>query len=164
MKSITIGKKAILWVIVLSIIVGTAIATATYLVGEFKIGYRIEPITSEAVTLNPNPISLDLGTLPSGSTGTIDFGNSCRLSLSAGYDIGFELDVTTISDFSSFQVWVRVYDAGTTHYNILYLDSIMNPRWITLDAGDYDMHIEIEYDAEHVTEVKAGEIKISISY
>lgn len=149
----------------MSIIIGTAIATATYLVGEFKIGYRIEPITSEVVTLNPNPISLDLGTLPSGSTGTIDLGNCCRLSLSAGYELQFTLDETTIGDFDSFEVRLKFHEVGTTHVNNLYLGWQLDyTRPITLDAGDYDVHIEVEYYAKHVTEIKTGEVEISISY
>lgn len=167
MKSIKIGKRAIpIWAIILVIVIATTtIVTATYLVGQFKIGYRIEPTTPEAVTLNPSPIILDLGTLPSGSTGKIDFGNCCRLNLSAGYTIFFALDETTIQDFDRFEVRLEFHEVGTTYIHHLYLGPELDyTRPIELDDGNYDLHVEVEYKAKHLTETTTGEVKITISY
>lgn len=160
------NKKLVLIVgLVITFLIGV-VAGAT-MVGVINISYIIEPTTSEAVTLNPNTVSLELGTIPSDSVGEIDFGNCCRLSLSAGYRLKFELVESTLNDFSYVDVCIRIYEAGTTNevgYVPLFQRDWMLVSYETLDAGDYDLHIEVEYQATHVTETTTGEVEISISY
>lgn len=146
-----------------SFLVGVVVGAT--IVGVINISYVIEPSTEEAVTLSPNPITLDLKTIPAKSVGTIDFGNSCRLSLSAGYTLKFELDETTIEDFDSFEVWLEFHEVGTTYVDYLYLGwELGYIRWRTLDAGDYDVHIKVEYDAKDLTEATSGQAVITLSY
>jgi len=68
MKYVTIGKKAIpLWVIlIICVMVGVVVALTAF--GTIQINYRITPST-QAPTLNPNPIQVNLGDIVSGSTG-----------------------------------------------------------------------------------------------
>jgi len=161
---VRIGKKVIpTWILalILGAIIGSVV-TATIIFSQFKIGYEIQPAT-ESPTLSPNPVMLDLGTIPSGSTGSKDFGNTSRLSLPAGYEITFELDTTTTDDFSSFTVHIYIYEGGTTTYKGgVYLSKSFSSDYYTLDAGDYDLHVEIDYTAKSVTSTTSGEVAIKL--
>lgn len=156
-------SKVVLALITVSMITGTVIALEMF--SQFKISYVIQPAT-ETPTLTPNPVTLDLGNIPSGSIGEKDFGNTATISLPFKYEVTFELD--DLNDFEEFTVWIHIYEAGTTTYvGVVYL---FRPSYVgytdteTLDAGDYDLHVEIDYTAKPVTTETSGEVTINVSW
>ena len=164
-KSIRIGTRTIpVW---LFIAVGiAAVAVASAIIGTIYIGYRITP-TVEAPTMTPGTLNLDLGTIPSGSTGTKDFGKVATLDLPAGYEITFTLDTATVPDFITFSVSVYLYKPGETYWTYYFYFSkieFSNYDSEIVDTGTYDVRVEISYTAMSVTVETTGTVKIEVSY
>ena len=162
-----LGKVIPKWVLALITVLSiTSTVVALELFSQYKISYVIQPAV-ETPTLTPNPVMLDLGNIPSGSTGEKDFGNTATLSLPAGYEITFELDTATVDDFDSFTTSITIYEAGTTNYiGCVTLGEDWPPSSDSriLDAGEYDLYIEISYTAKSVTTETSGEVIINISW
>ena len=144
--------------IVVAAVIGMALAAANF--GRIEVSYQIAP-AAEAPTLNPNPIVLDLGTIPSGSTGSKDFGKVGSLSLPACYKITFSLDTSSAEDFESLKVYIYIYRGGS-FIDSVSLDFAFPNGYATLDAGDYDLYVKIEYTAKSVTSARSGTIIINV--
>ena len=164
-KYITVGKKAIpVWILlVIGILTGVVIALTVF--GTMQISYRIVPST-QAPSLNPNPISVNLGDIVSGSTGSEDFGKVGTMSLPMGYSITAEIDVSSVqNDFSSFYLYIDVYEAGTTNYvGDFYLSLYTTSDSLTLDPGDYDLYLRVYYTANSVSTAVSGTVTITFKY
>ena len=165
MKYIAIGKKTIpVWILlVIGILTGVVIALTVF--GTMQISYRIVPST-QAPSLNPNPISVNLGDIVSGSTGSKDFGKVGTMSLPTGYSITAEIDVSSVqNDFSSFYLYINVYEAGTTNYvGDFYLSLYTTSDSLTLDPGDYDLYLRVYYTANSVSTTVSGTVTITFKY
>ena len=164
-KYIAIGKKTIpVWILlVIGILTGVVIALTVF--GTMQISYRIVPST-QAPSLNPNPISVNLGDIVSGSTGSKDFGKVGTMSLPTGYSITAEIDVSSVQDdFSSFYLYIDVYEAGTTNYvGDFYLSLYTTSDSLTLDPGDYDLYLRVYYTANSVSTTVSGTVTITFKY
>ena len=164
-KYIAIGKKTIpVWILlVIGILTGVVIALTVF--GTMQISYRIVPST-QAPSLNPNPISVNLGDIVSGSTGSKDFGKVGTMSLPTGYSITAEIDVSSVqNDFSSFYLYIDVYEAGTTNYvGDFYLSLYTTSDSLTLDPGDYDLYLRVYYTANSVSTTVSGAVTITFKY
>ena len=165
MKYIAIGKKTIpVWILlVIGILTGVVIALTVF--GTMQISYRIVPST-QAPSLNPNPISVNLGDIVSGSTGSKDFGKVGTMSLPTGYSITVEIDVSSVQDdFSSFYLYIDVYEAGTTNYvGDFYLSLYTTSDSLTLNPGDYDLYLRVYYTANSVSTTVSGTVTITFKY
>lgn len=165
MKYIAIGKKTIpVWILlVIGILTGVVIALTVF--GTIQISYRIVPST-QAPSLNPNPISVNLGDIVSGSTGSKDFGKVGTMSLPTGYSIIAEIDVSSVQDdFSSFYLYIDVYEAGTTNYvGDFYLSLYTTSDSLTLNPGDYDLYLRVYYTANSVSTTVSGTVTITFKY
>jgi len=133
-------------------------------IGFINVGYKITP-TAQPPTMTPSTVSLDLGTIPSGSSGTKDFGKVATLNLPAGYEITFTLDLDSASNFPTFDVTIEIYKEGT-RVDTVYLknDPIFYEDSANLAAGTYDIYISVEYQATSVTTDTSGTVTINISY
>ena len=164
-KYITVGKKTIpVWILLgIGILTGVVIALTVF--GTMQISYRIVPST-QAPSLNPNPISVNLGDIVSGSTGSKDFGKVGTMSLPTGYSITAEIDVSSVQDdFSSFYLYIDVYEAGTTNYvGDFYLSLYTTSDSLTLDPGDYDLYLKVYYTANSVSTTVSGTVTITFKY
>ena len=165
MKYIAVGKKTIpVWILlVIGILTGVVIAFTVF--GTMQISYRIVPST-QAPSLNPNPISVNLGDIVSGSTGSKDFGKVGTMSLPTGYSITAEIDVSSVQDdFSSFYLYIDVYEAGTTNYvGDFYLSLYTTSDSLTLNPGDYDLYLRVYYTANSVSTTVSGTVTITFKY
>ena len=166
-RLIRIGSRTVpLWLLLAAVSVA-AVFAASVLFGVVDIGYKITPTGPEAPTMNPNPLSLELGSIPSGSSGTIEFTNVATLDLPVGYEITFTLDTTTASDFDTFDVDVYLYKSGETYYSYwfwFFESPYANYDSEIVDAGTYDVTVEIEYTAVSVTSETTGTVKIDVSF
>jgi len=164
-KYITIGRKTIpVWILlIVGILTGVVIALTVF--GTMQISYRIVPST-QAPSLNPNPISVNLGDIVSGSTGSKDFGKVGTMSLPTGYSITAEIDASNVqNDFSSFYLYIDVYEAGTTNYvGDFYLSLHTTSDSLTLDPGDYDLYLRVYYTANSVSTTVSGTVTITFKY
>ena len=122
-------------------VVGIVFAAVNF--GCIEISYEVTPAV-EAPSLSPNPIVLDLGSIPSGSTGSRDFGVVSVLSLPAGYEITFSLDTSCAEDFESLAVHIYLYE-NSKYVDYAYLTLSFPNDSIMLNAGDYDLSVKIEY-------------------
>ena len=165
MKYIAIGKKTIpVWILlVIGILTGVVIALTVF--GTMQISYRIVPST-QAPSLNPNPISVNLGDIVSGSTESKDFGKVGTMSLPTGYSITAEIDISSVqNDFSSFYLYIDVYEAGTTNYvGNFYLSLYTTSDSLTLGPGDYDLYLRVYYTANSVSTTVSGTVTITFKY
>lgn len=150
-------KKPILATLI-EILLTAGVAYALKVFGQVNIAYEIVP-PAEAPELEPSPIELNLGTIPSGSTGSKDFGRVGRLTLPAGYKITFELNTTTAQHSEKLEIVIEFYKEG--EYVGCVLLTLSFPKdSIVLDPGTYDLKIEVRYAAKSVTSKKAGTIVI----
>lgn len=156
-----ISKKYILVILIMMGLIG-GLAYALKIFGEIGISYEVAP-AAEAPTLEPNPIELSLGTIPSGSTGSKDFGKVGSLTLPAGYEITFELNATTAEDFEELTIYIRFYMDGD-YIGYIALTPVFPRESITLDEGTYELRVEIEYTAKSVTSKRAGTIIIYVMW
>ena len=155
------------WVLLVLLSASISTVMAAVVIGTVKIPYTIEPVIEQRPTMTPNPISLWLGTIPSGSSKTVDFGKVATISLPVDYKVTFVLDKDTLGDFETFTADVTVYKAGTTEkvfWTSLSTALLIIPKSVTLDPGDYDIFMEIRCEAKHVTEEVTGEVKVTITY
>ena len=164
-KTLKIRSRTIpiIWLLI-AIIITTTVVSALVIFGTMQIGYTI---TAETPALTPSTVNLDLGSIPSGSSGTKDFTKVATLSLPVSYEITFTLDLATTEHFSIFTVCITLWKSGETSYSaqiLLYNDpSYPNTDSRTLDAGTYEVDVNIVYTAKSVT-TTTGNVKIDISY
>jgi len=159
------GKEVSLKLILALIIVlflATGIVLALVSIGTVQIGYEITPMPSPP-TISPNPISLDLGSIPSGSSGIKDFGTVATLEVPAGYEITFTLDTSTISDFTEFYVNIQLYKPGVGSYLIDLSEEFPSESRLVY-AGTYEVKVYVTYTAKNVTTATSGAVIIDISY
>jgi hypothetical protein len=161
------GKVVPKWVIVLiaCLIIGTVAASTIF--GVIQIGYKITPTPAEAPTFSPETLNLDLGTIPTGSSGEVDFGKVATLYLPVSYEITFTLDLATTDDFTTFDATIIIYEEGETYASYwIYLENneLFNSDSEVMDAGTYDVQVEITYTATSVTTETTGTVKINVSY
>jgi len=151
-------SRLLLISIVVIAVVGVVFAAVNF--GRIEVSYEVTPAV-EAPTLSPNPIILDLGSIPSGSTGSKDFGVVGSLSLPAGYEITFSLDTSCAEDFESLAVYIYLYEDGS-YVDYAYLTLSFPDDSLTLNAGDYDLRVKIEYTAKSVTSARSGTIVVNV--
>ena len=155
-----------LWLLLVAVSVAAVFAVSV-IFGVVDIGYKITPTGEDAPTMNPSTLSLDLGTIPSGSSGTVDFGKVATLDLPVGYEITFTLDLTTTEDFNTFDVNIFLYVPGeTVASDWIYLKNsqLWNSDSEIVDTGSYDVQVEITYTANSVTAETIGTVKIDVSF
>lgn len=164
---IKIGSKTVpLWLL-LAVSLAVAAFAASTIIGVVDIGYWIAPTFEDAPTMTPSTLSLDLGTIPSGSSDIVDFGKVATLDLPAGYEITYTLDLTTIEDFSDFDVTIAIFEAGepyASHWFYLYDSEFLNSDSEIIPAGSYDVLVKITYTADSVTAETTGTVKIDVSF
>ena len=164
---IRIGSRTVpLWLLLVAVSIA-AVFAASVMFGVVDIGYKITPTAADAPTFNPDPLSLDLGTIPSGSSGTPEFSNVATLTLPVSYEITFTLDLATTGDFNTFDVSVDLYRPGETYsaYHFFLQNSqYWNYRSKVVEAGTYDVTVEITYTAVSVTSETTGTVKIDVSF
>ena len=117
-KYVTVGKKTIpVWILlVIGILTGVVIALTVF--GTMQISYRIVPST-QAPSLNPNPISVNLGDIVSGSTGSRDFGKVGTMSLPTGHSITAEIDISSVQD-----------DLALSIYTLTFMKQVQQIMWV----------------------------------
>ena len=150
-------KKPILATLI-AILLTAGAAYALKVFGRVNVAYEIVP-PAESPELEPNPIELNLGTIPSGSTGLEGFGKIGRLTLPAGYKITFELNTATAQHSEKLEIVIELYKEGE-HIGCVLLTLSFPEDSIVLDPGTYDLEIEVRYAAKSVTSKKAGTIVI----
>jgi len=157
------SKRALLVSVILIVCATMGIVVALRSFGAIQIGYNVVPST-QAPTLNPNPIQVSLGDVVSGSTGSKDFGKVGTLSLPTGYAITFELDTSTVKDhFDSFTAYIHVYRDGSLVGSFSL--SLTSPSYsVTLDPGSYDLHLKVSYTAKSVSFAVSGTATITLKY
>jgi hypothetical protein len=172
-KTFKIGSRAVsvkllAAVLILCSIMTGGIVVALMSIGAIQIGYKITPTTTETPTLTPSTIRLDLGSIPSGSSGSKDFGKVATLYLPVGY----EITVTLENEFDAFQgmnVHVYLYEIGATYWSYSFYVWMSEYGYNTdsqiVDAGTYDVYVTIDqYSAKSVTSEITGTVEIDISY
>ena len=77
-----------------------------------------------------------------------------------------EIDVSSVQDdFSSFYLYIDVYEAGTTNYvGDFYLSLYTTSDSLTLDLGDYDLYLRVYYTANSVSTTVSGTVTITFKY
>jgi hypothetical protein len=150
--------------LIMAFLIGIVVGAT--IVGIVNIRYTIKPSSTEAVTLSPNPIVLDLGNISTKSHGIVDFGNTSRLSLSEGYELNFSLDLSSVEPFETFEVTFTTCKAGTTttYYWFSLDNGYLDDRSHIWDAGNYDVYIEVEYLAKDLAETTSGQAVITVYY
>jgi len=155
------------WALI-AIVATVSIVAASAIFGSIEIGYRITPSGANAPTMTPSTLNLDLGAVPSGSSGTKDFGKVATLSLPVGYDVTFTLDLASQGDFpNNTYVKIIFYNAGETNvYDWVYLNNFAphNTSSKILEAGSYDVAVILTYSVKSVTVETPGSIKIYVSF
>jgi len=163
MRYITIGKRAVpLWVIlIICVMIGVVVALTAF--GTMQISYRVVPST-QAPTLTPNPIQVNLGDIVSGSTGSKDFGKVGTMSLPVGYTITFELDTSTIQNhFNYFYAYIDIYK-DTSYVYSLILSLTYTSTSVTLSSGSYDLYLKVSYTAKSISSTVSGTAVITLKY
>jgi hypothetical protein len=170
-RTIKIGSRDVsvklLAVLIASLFLITGVVIALTSIGTINIGYQII-LPTEAPTLTPDTISLDLGSLYSGSSGNKDFGKVATLDVPEQC----EITVTLENDFDAFQgmnVNVHLYKSGETIWSYEFYIWMSNygdnSKTKTVDAGTYDVHVKIsQYQCEFLLTQKMGTVQIDISY
>jgi len=155
---------ALLVILVVSLAVTVVAALMSF--GLIQIGYKITPSGAEAPTLTPSPLSLDFGEIPSGSSGTRDFGKVATLVAPVGYKITFSLDVSSAQHFTTFDVHMIAYEQGETvgSYWWIFHKGLISYAYNVVEAGTYDIQVEVTYSAITVTSETPGTVKIDASY
>ena len=165
--SIRIGSRTVpLWLLLVAVSIA-AVFAASVMFGAIDIGYKITPTGAEAPSMDPNPLNLDLGTIPSGSSGTPEFSKVATLTVPVSYEITFTLDTATAADFATFDVYVYLYRPGETvwaYYFYFENSDYWNYDSEIVDAGTYDVTVEIGYTADTVTSETTGTVKIDGSF
>ena len=166
-RSIKIGSRTLPVWLFAAILVIAAVVAASVIFAAVHIGYRITPGVTEPPSMTPNPLNLDLGDIPSGSSGSREFIDAAVLDLTVSYEITFTLDLTTVGDFDTFTVSIYLYVQGETVYTyFFYLENIeyWNYSSKIVDTGTYDVRVEISYTAVSVTSETTGSVKVDVSY
>jgi len=170
-KTVKIGKIEVsiklLIVLAVCLFLVTGAVVAFTSIGVINIQYTITP-QSQAPTLTPSTINLDLGSIPSGSSGSKNFGKVATLDLPVSY----EINVTLENEFDAFQgmnVHVYLYETGATTWSYsfyVWMSTLgCNSESQIVDAGTYDVYVTVDqYSAKSVTSEITGTIQIDISF
>ena len=159
MKGVSI-KVLVAVVLAVALIVGTVYALTQ--LGQVKLGYKIAGPPS----MSPNEVVLDVGTIPSGASGVKDFGEVAKLDLPAEYEVTFSLDLESVKSFSMFNVIIKIYDERGVQVASLSIsnDPQACEASVKLPAGTYSLYLEVEYQAQYVSEEVTGTVIIYVSY
>ena len=142
------------------------VVSALIQIGSINVGYKITPI-AQPPTITPSTVSLNLGDIPSGSSGEKDFGKVATLYLPYSCEITFALDRESASDFSKFEVTIKIFKKGeefpttSVYLSNTYWDYESSKE---IDAGTYDIYISVKYKATWVATETTGTVTITISY
>jgi len=154
------------YIIILALIAAFIVGTvsALTLIGKIQFGYKITPSEQTGPTLNPNTISLNLGTIPAKSSGQITFQNVATLSLPYSYEVNFTLNLNTVNDFSTFEVAVYLYKQGETYpsYSFWLHKLYMKSDSQVVEAGNYSVWVKVTYTAMETTVEKTGTVEINV--
>ena len=170
--TIRIGAKKISMKLIVALIIGliatVGVVIALVSIGTVNIGYVISPSTGQTPTLTPSVINLDLGTIPSGSSGSKDFGKVATLYLPVAYEITVTLE-NEFDAFDGMNVHVYLYEQGSSTWSYSFYVWMSNYGGNTasqiVDAGTYDVYVTIDqYTAKSVTSEISGTVQITISY
>jgi len=152
----------VLAAILLAAALTVGVVYAVTQVGWVKLGYKVAGPPS----MSPSEVALDLGTIPSGASGVMDFGKVAELDLPAEYELKFSLDLESVEGFEKLTVTVEIYDEGGSQVALLTLSN--DPQTceasVELQAGTYTLHLKVEYQAQYVSEEVMGEVIIYVSY
>jgi len=131
-------------------------------VGWVKLGYKVAGPPS----MSPSEVALDLGTIPSGASGVMDFGKVAELDLPTEYELKFSLDLESVEVFEELTVTIEIYDEGGSQVALLTLsnDPQACEASVELQAGTYTLHLKVEYQAQYVSEEVTGKVVIYVSY
>jgi len=157
------GSAVKVWAaVLLAAALTVGVVYAAMQVGWVKLGYKVAGPPS----LSPSEVALDLGTIPSGASGVRDFGEVAKLDLPAEYELKFSLDLESVKSFEKLTVTVEIYDEGGTQVALLTLsdDPQACEASVELQAGTYSLHLEVEYQAQYVSEEVTGTVVIYVSY
>ena len=141
------------------------VVSALIQIGSINVGYKITPI--QPPTMTPSTVSLNLGDIPSGSSGEKDFGKVATLYLPSACKVTFTLDRESASDFSKFEVTIKIFKKGeelpttSVYLSNTYWDYESSKE---IDAGTYDIYISVKYKATSVATETTGTVTITISY
>ena len=168
-RNVRIRGRAVPVLLLVTVIVcsGVGVTAALMSMGVIQLGYRITSTSAEAPTMMPSPLSLDLGSIPSGSSGIKEFSDVATVTLPVGYELTFTLDTTTITDFTAFDVVVEFWRPGDllpAHLFHLSEKSYWNEASDIVDAGTYNVAVKVEYTAVIVTSETTGTVTIDVSY
>ena len=137
-------------------------AAAAVKLGRLQVHYEVTP-APQPPSLSPSVVQLDLGSIPSGSTGSRDFGEVGVLELPVETDVAFTLDTSTAKDFETLAIEVSLYMDGarvaTANLNLEAPSTTLH-----LDAGTYRLRVEVEYKAVSVAEARSGYITVEVSW
>jgi hypothetical protein len=115
--------------------------------------------------MTSSTVSLNLGEIPSGSSGEKDFGKVATLYLPYSCKITFTLDRESASDFLTFEVTIEIYKEGKYVDELfIYKSYWFNEDSIELEAGTYDIYVSVKYEAVSVTTDTVGTVTITVSY
>lgn len=134
-----------------------ALAAYSGLVGEVRVGYEVAPPPS----MEPPVVELDLGRLPSGSSGSKDFGTVATLTVPARYAVGFELEAPA-EDFEELAVGIELCGERGCHRLVLTLASPSGS--VVLDEGTYGLAVEVSYVARSVTSAREGAVVVRCAW
>lgn len=144
-----------------------AVLAASVIFGVVDIGYKITPTGPEAPTMTPNQLNLDMGSIPSGSSGIKEFPNVATLTLQVDYEITVTLDLATTGDFTTLDVRVRLYKPGEEFWTYSFLvwnSPYGNEISQIVETGTYDVTVKVDYTAVSVTSETTGTVKIDVSF
>ena len=156
-------SRKLLIILAAAVLAGLGIAYALTQIGIIQMPYTITPSTSQAPSMNPSSVSLDLGDIPAKSAGTKEFQNVATLTLPYSYEITFTLDLNGLEGFSDISVRVYLYKPGSTYYSysFLLMDSeYFNSESKIVDAGSYEVWVEVEYTAIETSSSVSGTVTI----
>jgi len=87
------------------------------------------------------------------------------MTLPDNYEVTFELDSTSIQDFTDFTVKIEVREYSTgEHVTTLYLYDWYPSDSYTFNEGVYNFYITVDYTAKSVTSTTSGTMNISVSF
>ena len=156
-------SRKLLIILATAILAALGTAYALTQIGIIHIPYTITPSTPEAPSMNPSSVSLDLGDIPAKSAGTKEFENVATLTLPYSYEINFTLDLNGLEGFSDIDVWVYLYEPGSTvyKYSFYLMDSpYFNSCSQVVDAGSYEVWVKVQYTAIDTSSSVAGSVTI----
>jgi len=156
-------SRKLLIILAAAILAALGTTYALTQIGIIHIPYTITPSNTQAPSMNPSSVTLDLGDIPAKSAGTKEFENVATLTLPNSYEINFTLDLNGLEGFSNIDVWVYLYEPGSTvyKYSFYLMDSpYFNSYSQVVDAGSYEVWVKVEYTAIDTSSSVSGSVTI----